>query len=104
MERSTSSELSGDWRRDDLGTDFAKDVSGGDPAVFHNQCIVFALRVTKGNMRFHWGERFYFGFHRKDEDGRINWRDPFATIDAVTDAKDAPRHYREDAGAAEEKF
>jgi len=61
-------------------SDFSKEVAGGDPAVFHGKNIRIKLRATTGRLRcFGSGS---FAFHKKGDDGKINWRQSFTQVDA----------------------
>ncbi len=66
-----------------IRSDFEKDFEGGDPAVFHNEHVLFRLRVTKGIMKF-WPPSTKFSFAFRKE----------AKIDAVADVDDSKLYAR----------
>jgi hypothetical protein len=60
----------------------------GQPSRFFNAPIRFVVRVTEGPMRFNRGGNYYFAFYQKEEDGKIDRQNPFATIKAKVDLEE----------------
>jgi uncharacterized delta-60 repeat protein len=89
--------------------DFQPGFAGGDPAVFFNQQIRFIIRARDGDFSFQPEAKFVFHFFKKDEQGKINWRAPFASIDAVmsgagTNSAEIPSASRYVAGSLDTTF
>ncbi|MGD0784821.1 MAG: ankyrin repeat domain-containing protein [Sedimentisphaerales bacterium] len=70
-----------------MRSDFKAGFSGGDPRIFFKEHIRFIVHVSKGKMVFPpaGSVRFKFEFFQNNAEGKIDWKNPFKTIDAVSD-------------------
>ncbi len=70
-----------------VGEQIRSDVYGlvfpNDPAQFRGHNITMLFRAKNGRIRFPKG-CCSFAFYKKGSDGKINWRQPFKQIDAIT--------------------
>lgn len=71
-----------------MRSSFSKEFAGGDHTVFFNKQIRLKARVSEGPLKFPIKHGFRFAFHKKGDDGKVDWRNSFATIDAKADIKE----------------
>lgn len=75
------------------GQSVRSDVSVGgdfvvaDPRQFRNKSMTVIFRSKNGRMRFPSDNAFRFAFYRNGPDGKINWREPYKQIKAITEQK-----------------